>query len=615
MKTRLILGLLVGLAGVREVHATTCKPITPSTNALKTSGDTRAMERWGCKVSTRNYMWDAYDMDTADWNEGFGFDAPCDITQPLARTYNAIYVLHNSASDPATDPDDRNGSILRWAGQYAAENIDELDARCGDTDPNKITFASSQITPFKDQWTRLYMPFFYQLNVVSRASVILHESRHAGGYDHDAANDECSRGASCDSSWSYVGANRYEVRWLWEFFLAGVDPGGNEEDLDRARKHAFNRGNHLLLESFANPPGWVIPDLFDDSFFHLGGSVWDEKTKVSAFTSNGLKFVAATDTSGRLRIKTHDGQGWSKWKVTSGVGEFARNTEVTGVNATTNELDLFAVDVDGRVRNSHFNYFFGWKYWETTVGTRTFPQGTRVSAVSRSDKKIDLFAVSFEGRVWNARYNGSTWGEWTSVQPATTFPLWSQIAAISKSPGTIDLFLTAWDGKIKTSHYGFLGWSAWSNVSDKVFPVLTPVTGVSRMEGILDIFAVDAEGATWNRTYYGDFGWLAWTNMGGVLPIRTPINVVARTFLQLDIFAVAEDAGIWTQSWSNGWSGWIPLGRWAEVFHKNQPVAVVSTGMPFLDIFAVEPDGRVYASFFNSTFGWYGGVGQRWIDR
>jgi hypothetical protein len=240
----LALSLALSLAAT-GTWADTCTA-SPGNNA--TSGDVHYMNLWQCQQVYIDFFWAAYDFDQGDWDDGFGYEAACDINLPLARTFNALYALHYAAADYATDPDDRNGPILRWGGSYARSHIDELDARCGDG----TLFGYTQWGV--DAYTDLYLPFFYQLSVPERAGTILHESRHADGVSHDAGTN-CPRMGSCDSSWEYNGANRWQVVWLWDYAFTAVDT--NLALRDRAR----DRGNAILAGGFTTAPGFVIPEV------------------------------------------------------------------------------------------------------------------------------------------------------------------------------------------------------------------------------------------------------------------------------------------------------------------------------------------------------------------
>jgi hypothetical protein len=213
---------------------------------------------WCSRQDIINFFWEQFDFDTGDWDEGFGYEAPCDVNRPLARTFNALYALYYSSPSPPTRTDDFSGNLLHYGGNYAIDNIDELDGRCGNSTTIGTT-GSTQHGCCKDNWTQLYWPFFYGQNVATRAATVLHESRHAAGHSH-IAETECTRLGSCDYSWDQgnwqedgVGANRYEVVWLSWFVVEGKDVGPS------LKARAAERANDIIRRGFLWMPQYVVP--------------------------------------------------------------------------------------------------------------------------------------------------------------------------------------------------------------------------------------------------------------------------------------------------------------------------------------------------------------------
>jgi hypothetical protein len=191
-----------------------------------------------CDQAFIDWAWDAHDFDQGDWDEGFGYEAVCDMTQPLGRTLAGIWCLNYSAEDYWNE--DYSLDILHWGCRYVRENIDELDARCGDG----IAFAKTQTAVIGDAWTQLYLPFFYLNGVSLRAGTLVHESRHAGGKGHDHGNN--------DSSWEYNGAWRWQVAWLAWFVFAG------QRTSDALKTVARQRANAIINTNFTTHPGFTI---------------------------------------------------------------------------------------------------------------------------------------------------------------------------------------------------------------------------------------------------------------------------------------------------------------------------------------------------------------------
>jgi hypothetical protein len=206
-----------------------------------------------CEQRFIDQFWDHFDFDKGDWDDGFGFWDPCNVNKPLARTFNALYLLAYSAEDYALSTGDFSGNALRWGYPYSATKIDELDGRCGSGDknsgPRATTYWGGWI--FVDDRTVLKWPFFYNETVVERAGTIVHESRHAAGKGHNGGSG-CPRGTSCDSNWDYMGANAYHVLYLWWFYVDGT------RTTTAMRNSAGCEAQRVADRGFNTSPGFTI---------------------------------------------------------------------------------------------------------------------------------------------------------------------------------------------------------------------------------------------------------------------------------------------------------------------------------------------------------------------
>jgi hypothetical protein len=205
---------------------------------LNASGD-NLYEPRSCQQDFIDWAWDAYDFDKEDWDHGFGWSVPCDVTRPLARTFNAVWCLEYSAAD--ADDESYDKPILNWAGRFARDNIDELDGRCGSS---PTTLATTFWGPLIDESTELYVPFFYGPTVPMRAAVLIHEARHANWVGHDSNGN--------DSSWGYDGAWRFEVSWLAWYARACRNA------TLALKASAVQRANAILDRNFVKDPGFRI---------------------------------------------------------------------------------------------------------------------------------------------------------------------------------------------------------------------------------------------------------------------------------------------------------------------------------------------------------------------
>jgi hypothetical protein len=212
----------------------TCSYTVPN---LDTSGDNLYGPRI-CWQPFIDWAWNAFDFDQGDWDDGFGYDNVCNNTQPLSRALSGIWCL--TYSSPNFPRESYNSNILEWGCRFARNHIDELDARCG----SGSAFARTQWGAFADDWTQLYLPFFYSQGVSRRAGTILHESRHADGKGHDSGNN--------DSSWGYNGAWRWHVAWLAWFAFEGQHASA------AMKTQATQRANNILNNNFDTHPGFNV---------------------------------------------------------------------------------------------------------------------------------------------------------------------------------------------------------------------------------------------------------------------------------------------------------------------------------------------------------------------
>ncbi len=214
IRTIVVFCLLLGFSSA--ARADTCDTIRSTEPAVQRS--------FWCTEPWIDFYWDAYDFDKEDWDDDFGYEASCDLRRPLARTFQAIQLVNYASPDEAIETDDFSGNFLRWAGNYTIRELDELDGRCEDG----VSHAYTRWGTIIDNYTNLYMKFFYDENVVERAATLVHEARHADWCGHngnDGTNPCPAKDIACDEKYkdgcegtgspSGRGARGYEVLWLW----------------------------------------------------------------------------------------------------------------------------------------------------------------------------------------------------------------------------------------------------------------------------------------------------------------------------------------------------------------------------------------------------------------
>lgn len=225
-----------------------CTYTVPDKNA---SGD-NFYGQFICHQVYIDYFWYTYGFsgNKEYWDDGFGWDEACNTNQPLARTFNACYLLTYSAQDYQNES--WNSPILNWGRRYVRNNIDDLRSKCGDGSAVAAAFQGI----FVDDRVELYLPFFYSKDVPGRAETFLHEARHMGGKSHNAnfpTGSVFGAGKSgADSTWNYEGAWMYGALYLWWFYAAGA------RTTSAMKERARQRGNLVIDNAFATHPGFSI---------------------------------------------------------------------------------------------------------------------------------------------------------------------------------------------------------------------------------------------------------------------------------------------------------------------------------------------------------------------
>lgn len=252
MKKRIFTPLIVlATSTVASTVASTAHAGPCGYSQVATSEDVYVMGRWNCSQAHINFWWSGYSYHKGNWDGSWGYSAPCDMGLPLARAFNANWVLDYAARDYPTSTGDYNGSILRWGGNFALSRIDELDGKeCGDANSPLATTVHG---PIIDNYTQLWPKFFYTLTAVERAGTILHEARHADGVSHKESDSSCPRKGSCDSFYYDGGANSYQVQWLGLFAA-----NATQHPIEMRRKAAA-RANSILRSGFKTDYGYVVP--------------------------------------------------------------------------------------------------------------------------------------------------------------------------------------------------------------------------------------------------------------------------------------------------------------------------------------------------------------------
>ncbi len=232
---------IVVIAQDSPVWAMTCQLPSQSDLELELSLDAQ-LGKYTCNQQFIDEAWSGYDFDKGYWDDGFGYEEPCNIRLPLARTLNPMYFMKTTTPF--------------WYN-WSANKIVDLHSRCfkDENSNNTNILATTYSGAFVSDRIELYFPFFFNCNAVERASTIVHEARHFDK-NHDAKDKDCPRGASCDSSWEYYGSNTYEVMFLRDFFCTK-----NDFITPTMRRYARERAVNGLSSGFKSPPPFTFDSI------------------------------------------------------------------------------------------------------------------------------------------------------------------------------------------------------------------------------------------------------------------------------------------------------------------------------------------------------------------
>ena len=160
------------------------------------------------------WFWETYGFKSDNW-ANMGYEDWPNPDLPLLRTFNACYCLEYSAEDYMNDgyfiplasfPFVLPNRFLNWAGRYVRDNnAEDLRSECY----NSSAYATTWWGAWDDR-IELYKSFYYDLSVVERAAVLVHEARHMDtGYEHPNGNQ--------DGRWEDEGPYNWQAHYLLDF--------------------------------------------------------------------------------------------------------------------------------------------------------------------------------------------------------------------------------------------------------------------------------------------------------------------------------------------------------------------------------------------------------------
>lgn len=287
--------------------------------ALSITGDDVYASRI-CNQPFIDYAWVGHGFNYDYWQDGWGWDDCCNVSKPLGRTLNAMWLLAYSAED--WERDDWNSDILHWGYRYVRDQFkwaDDLRADCGDGGANART-TGCQWTRSFDEWkckdwrkernkecrewhwliswlciffvwvisgacylfgwvttafctlwygtvgggqhVTLFLPFFYTnggadfRDVAARAGTLIHEARHLGDKPHDA---DFPPGSLLGSGSGADSSWSYEGGFMYQALYLWWFYAAGTRTTVALKQSARTKAQFIINNAFAQHPGIVIP--------------------------------------------------------------------------------------------------------------------------------------------------------------------------------------------------------------------------------------------------------------------------------------------------------------------------------------------------------------------
>ena len=196
-----------------------------------------------------------------------------------------------------------------------------------------------------------------------------------------------------------------------------------------------------------------------------------------------------------------DSGQWHAWFRIGGVTDFfPAGAPVSAVARGSSHLNLFVAGYDGVYTNWWDANVDGavWHAW-TRIGPATafIPPGASIAAVSRRPDQLDIFAVDVTGQLrntwWNIASPGYLWSASFGIGPAQAALPGAPVSVVSRTGDRLDVFVAGRSGAVMTASWertaaqGPAGgpWSALAAVGD-------PTVGTTIPTAFIGAVAIDA---------------------------------------------------------------------------------------------------------------------------
>lgn len=217
----------------------------------------------------------------------------------------------------------------------------------------------------------------------------------------------------------------------------------------------------------------------------------------------------------------------------------------------------------------------------------------------------------------NGQFNPT--GQWTPIGDPhyNDFPALSPVTAVSRAGGLIDIFAVESDGAVYTAEWNgsssapsWSDWSAIDNPSTYSFKTKSTVTTISRDVNHLDLFVVGNDGAVYTASLFGFPSapvWSLWAKISAtaLADPESVVAAVARDPQHMNVFVIAKTGQVMTSQWDGTVANpvWSP---WAGInafsnFSSPAPLALAARDAQHLTLAGVAKNGLMYAAAWDGT--------------
>jgi hypothetical protein len=231
------------------------------------------------------------------------------------------------------------------------------------------------------------------------------------------------------------------------------------------------------------------------------------------------------------------------------------------------------------------------------VPTMVGLNGGMILAVVGNDDKLRIARWS-EETDWDF---GLGW-----IEAPDTVPAGTPLAGISRINGVWELFCVRADRQLWRLSGNVDGTiNGWTALGGQ-FPLRSHVTAFSRYEGNWSAMAVDDGGQVFNAGGDGDeiFAGTLWGGHPALTP-GAPIAAVSRKSDHWDMFVLTAGGDVWTTWWGHdhGPGGW---GSRGGSFSPGTPLTALTRHRNSIELFATDPAGQVLTQYLHTQDGWSG---------